>query len=144
MLPASKGDTAAKLPLQTLFIPTEEDFGLSVRAVEGGLDLRWRAPTPDTANTFFVVYRSPLEYTLSPGDPRVIRQGHLCEPSDGDAPRCTIEMTEVGRTRGSTYIDRVPGRGEWTYRIGVAANWRDDPTLGDPFVISKPLNVSVG
>jgi hypothetical protein len=141
LLPPSKGEGAAKLPLQSLFLPVDQDVDLTVAPVEGGLDLSWRAPKPRAAETFFIVYRSPLEYTLSKGDPRVIRQGKLCEPT-GHAPRCTIEMTEVGRTRSSRFLDRV-GRGRWTYRIGTAANWLDDESRGDPFVISRPLNVSV-
>ena len=71
----------------------------------------------------------------------MIRQGKLCEPT-GHAPRCTIEMEEVGRTRTSRFVDRV-GPGQWTYRIGTAANWLDDESGGDPFLISRPLNVSV-
>ncbi len=38
----------------------------------------------------------------------------------------------------------TPGRGEWTYRVGVAANWLDDISQGDTFTLSRPLNVSVG
>ncbi len=141
LLPPSKGQGAAKLPLQSLFLPIDQDVGLAVEPLEDGLDLSWQAPKPWSADSFFIVYRSPLEYTLSEGDPRVIRQGKLCEPT-GHAPRCTIEMTEVGRTRGSRFVDRV-GPGQWTYRIGTAANWLDDESRGDPFVISQPLNVSV-
>jgi hypothetical protein len=143
VLPATTGESSAKLPLQTLFLPIDEDFNLGVTAVEGGLDLRWRDVDPRSASSFFVVYRSPIEYTLNPTDPRVIHQGRLCEPSPGDAPRCTIEMEEVGRTREPRFLDPAP-RGTWTYRIGVAANWRDDEGAGDAFVISRPLNVRVG
>jgi hypothetical protein len=143
VLPATNGDSSAKLPLQTLFLPIDEDFGLGVTAVEGGLDLRWRDVDPGSADSFYIVYRSPIEYTLNPSDPRVIRQGRLCEPSPGDAPRCTIEMEEVGRSREPRFLDPAP-RGTWTYRIGVAANWRDDESAGDAFVISRPLNVRVG
>jgi hypothetical protein len=141
LLPPSKGEGAAKLPLQSLFLPVDQDVGLTVTPVVGGLDLSWRAPKPRSADSFFIVYRSPLEYTLSEGDRRVIHQGKLCEPTR-NASRCTIEMTEVGRTRSSRFVDRV-GRGQWTYRIGTAANWLNDESRGDPFVISRPLNVSV-
>ena len=141
LLPPSKGEGAAKLPLQSLFLPVDQDVGLTVTPVVGGLDVSWRAPKPRSADSFFIVYRSPLEYTLSEGDPRVIHQGKLCEPTQ-HASRCTIEMTEVGRTRSSRFVDRV-GRGQWTYRIGTAANWLNDESRGDPFVISRPLNVSV-
>jgi hypothetical protein len=143
-LPASDGGDAAKLPLQSLFLPLDQEVGLAVQSVEGGLDLSWDAPEPAAAESFFVVYRSPLEYPLEGDAARVVRQGVLCEESLGDAPRCTVEMEEVGRTREERFVDRAPPPGAWTYRIGTAANWRNDDSLGDPFVISRPLNVSVG
>jgi hypothetical protein len=143
VLPATTGESSAKLPLQTLFLPIDEDFNLTAAGVEGGIDLRWRDIDPRSANSFYVVYRSPIEYTLNPTDPRVIHQGRLCEESPGDAPRCTIEMEEVGRTREPRFVDPAP-QGTWTYRIGTAANWRDDESAGDAFVISRPLNVRVG
>jgi hypothetical protein len=141
VLPPSDGSTAAKLPLQSLFLPTEQDVGLQVTPEEGGLRVRWNTAKPGTANSFFILYRSPLRYTLSETDPRVIVQGRLCEPTDG-APRCTIEMQEVGRTREGELLDR-PARGDWTYRVGLAANYLDDEGRGDPLVLSRPLNVSV-
>jgi hypothetical protein len=142
-LPSSDGTRAAKLPLQSLFLPVERDFGLNVSATEDGLDLAWREPKRWGADTFTIVYQSPLEYRLEESDPRVIREGILCEPT-GHAPRCTIEMDEVARTRGTRILLPNPGRGEWTYRVGAAANWRNDESLGDTFTLSRPLNVRVG
>ena len=143
-LPASERGDAAQLPLQSLFLPLDQEVGLAVQPVEGGLDLSWDAPEPAAAESFFVVYRSPLEYPLEGDAARMVRQGVLCEESLGDAPRCTVEMEEVGRTREERFVDRAPPPGTWTYRIGTAANWRNDDSLGDPFVISGPLDVSVG
>jgi hypothetical protein len=139
-LPPSKGDQAAKLPLNDLYIPTEEPFGLRAEAAGEGLRLRWTSPPDTSAESFHVVYRSPVLYTLE-GDSRPIRRGVLCEPTDG-ASRCTIEMDEIGRTRGENWDDEPP-LGTWTYRIGLAANWRDDPSLGDTLVLSEPIDVRV-
>ena len=36
-----------------------------------------------------------------------------------------------------------PGPGTYTYRIAVAANWLDDPKMGDVFLVSAPVTVSV-
>jgi hypothetical protein len=142
-LPPADGTTTAKLPLQSLFLPVKPDFGLTVTPVEGGLELRWNTSEPLGADTFFVVFQAPIEYHLLPSDPRVVHQGVLCEPT-GHAPRCTLEMQEAERTRESRAIVPNPGPGTWTYRIGIAGNWRNDETLGDPFVVSRPLNVRVG
>jgi hypothetical protein len=53
-------------------------------------------------------------------------------------------MQEAGRTREQRLIVPNPGKGTWTFRVGIAGNWRNDETLGDPFVVSRPLNVRVG
>ena len=44
-----------------------------------------------------------------------------------------------GDDRSSTV--RLPGR--WTYRVGVAANWLDDPSLGDVVLVSAGAVVTV-
>ena len=36
-----------------------------------------------------------------------------------------------------------PPPGDWTYRIGLAANWLNDPTRGDVLLISEPVRVDV-
>ena len=50
-------------------------------------------------------------------------------------------MDDTGSSRVTSFADR-PGPGTWSYRIGVAANWLDDPTLGDVYVVSSPVSVS--
>jgi hypothetical protein len=67
----------------------------------------------------------------------------MCSNTAGGATGCSLEMTEVGRGRDRRFFDRV-ARGRWTYRVAVAANWLDDAEQGDAFVVSAPLNISVG
>ncbi len=40
-------------------------------------------------------------------------------------------------------VRRPPGPGTWTYRVGVSANWLDDVRLGDVYVVSDPVTVTV-
>jgi hypothetical protein len=42
----------------------------------------------------------------------------------------------------TSFVDD-PGRGTWTYRIGVSANWLNDLQLGDDYVISPPVTVRI-
>jgi hypothetical protein len=141
VMPPSKGETTAKLPLNDLFVPTADDVGLRARSHPRGLQLTWRQSDVETASSFYVIYRSPLVYTLEGPDERPIREGVLCEPTSG-ASRCAVEMDELARTRQRLFFDSPPP-GDWTYRLGTAANWIDDPTQGDVFILSKPLNVRV-
>jgi len=54
------------------------------------------------------------------------------------ADRCELKSVVLTRTRDNTYVDGSPQPGV-TYRVAAAANWRDDPTSGDIFVISPPV-----
>jgi hypothetical protein len=51
-------------------------------------------------------------------------------------------MEDLGAHGGGTWIDR-PGRGHWTYRLGFAANWLDDPTYGDVYSLGPPVAVDL-
>ena len=58
------------------------------------------------------------------------------------ADQCRLYPDLTAATRGTSYVDR-PGKGTWTYRIGVSANWLDDERLGDVYVVSRPETVTV-
>jgi hypothetical protein len=51
-------------------------------------------------------------------------------------------METVASTKATSFVDR-PGPGTWTYRIGVAANWLNDPNLGDVTLLGRPVTVTV-
>ena len=53
-----------------------------------------------------------------------------------------LASPELRTTRRSAAVDR-PGPGTWTYRVGAAANWVDDPEMGDVFLLSNPVTVTV-
>jgi hypothetical protein len=47
-------------------------------------------------------------------------------------------MVELGTTRTPRFRDGSPPAGV-RYRVGVATNWRDDPTGGDVYAVSPPV-----
>ncbi len=67
---------------------------------------------------------------------------YLCFTDGGGADRCTLVSVELKTLRKTSAVDR-PGPGTWTYRVGAAANWIDDPELGDVFLLSNPVTVTV-
>jgi hypothetical protein len=71
-------------------------------------------------------------------------QGGLsCAATPGDSSDdCRLYMDSPGATRTTSFTDH-PGRGTWTYRIGIAANWLDDPRLGDIYVVSPAVTVRI-
>ena len=54
----------------------------------------------------------------------------------------TSPWTTWERTRAARWVDR-PGRGTWTYRLGLAANWLNSPDYGDVFTVGPPVTVRV-
>jgi hypothetical protein len=61
---------------------------------------------------------------------------------NNSADNCILSTQSIATTRATAFTDH-PGTGTWSYRIGVAANWLDDPTLGDLYVISPPMTITL-
>jgi hypothetical protein len=113
-------------------VPVSGGVGLEASAVNGMVRLSWRDRSASTASAFYRVLRSNR-----PG--ATACAGRLRNAADD----CRLYMDLVPKaTRSTSYVYR-PGPGNWTYRIGVAANWLDDPTLGDIYVVSPPVSVRV-
>jgi hypothetical protein len=53
-----------------------------------------------------------------------------------------MTMARLGDTVAPRWRD-TPGRGRWSYRVGLSANWVDDPTQGDVLMLSEPVTVAV-
>ena len=113
-------------------VPVAPSIGLGAKAQGGTVRLDWRPRRSRGASVFYRVLRK-----TGAGD------GAACPGRLRNAPdSCQLFMDEVGSSRTTTFADR-PGAGTWTYRIGVAANWLNDPTLGDVYVVSAPVVVTV-
>ena len=99
-----------------------------------GTDVRltWRDVQPRPAAGFYHVLA-----VKAPAD--VACAGRL----NGSADNCGLYTDSIATTRATTFTIK-PGPGTWTFRIGVASNWLNDPTLGDIYVVSTPVRVTVG
>ena len=137
----------AVLPLGVLAaIPRLHDQGrLAVRAPDtlipvaatahasvqnGAVELTWRGLKPRAARVFYRVLRAHAPN----GD--IGCAGRL----NGSSDNCVLSTQAIATTRAPAFTDR-PGPGTWTYRIGVAANWLNDTTLGDIYVVTRPSTV---
>jgi hypothetical protein len=135
---------AATLSQSSVFIPTTQDVHLRV-IYQGRVEVRWRPHTVGSVDTFYTVFRSPARFKVPKGSPDefpTAHQGLLCQPRSHGASVCSIEMEQIGNTRGTFWADG-PGHGRWTYRVGVAGNWRNDQQAGDTMLISEPVTVTV-
>jgi hypothetical protein len=109
--------------------------------VEAGVDgktvrLRWNASGEGGTRVFYRVLRAEGRVDT------FCRKGGGVENATTGAANCFFIGQVAERTRATSAVDS-PGRGTWTYRIGVGANWVDDPKLGDVFTVSVPVTVTV-
>jgi hypothetical protein len=73
---------------------------------------------------------------------RKVKDGVVCrDQRSGAAQDCHLYMTRIKATKDLQFVDH-PARGRWSYRIGLAANWLDDPTRGDVLLVSRPVKVT--
>jgi hypothetical protein len=111
-------------------IPTNIDIGLTAKpTTNGAVRLTWR----DKSAIGGPVFYHDLRGALSSGD------GRTC-PDVPEARPCIVDLPEVGVTQGHSFVDK-PKSGEWVYRVAVAANWLQDPTYGDVYLVSSPVRL---
>jgi hypothetical protein len=117
---------AEAIEVDGILVPVDPDtIRLTATKVGSAQHLSWTDTTGPT-RPFYRVYR-----TVST-DKDVV-----CVRGEG-ADRCHLTMIVLATTRGHTFVDESPEPGV-TYRVGVAANWLDDPQQGDVMVISPPV-----
>lgn len=108
-----------------ILVPADSSVVSLAASKEGaGVRLRW-SDTTSTTTPFYRILRTKA----GEPDARCRRNG---------ADRCELNMDVVATTRSRTWLDPTPVRGG-IYRIGVAANWLDDPAQGDIMVVTPPV-----
>jgi hypothetical protein len=118
------------LQLGISLLPVSSTFQPRATVTGDGVRITWRAQPTRGGKVFYRVLRG--------GGSDVGCGGRLNNAADD----CRLFADDVGATRGTQFVDH-PGSGNWTYRVGVAANWLSDPKLGDVYVLSRPVTVAV-
>jgi hypothetical protein len=112
--------------VDSILTPVDKEIDVDVRAEGESRVLTWSHPGTGSSDVFYRVYRTDLTNTD-------------VECADhGGADECALEMVLLGTTREPRWRDGSPPPGS-RYRIGVAANSRNDPTAGDVATISEPI-----
>jgi hypothetical protein len=113
-------------------VPVVPAVGLTATTQGGVVHLKWRPRPTRAASVFYRVLRA------KGAGGGALCAGRLRNSSDN----CQLYVDEVGTVRTPAFDDR-PGPGSWSYRIGVAANWLNDPSLGDVYYVSAPVSASI-
>jgi hypothetical protein len=117
--------------LNLLPVPVVAELGPRAHVTGKTIRLTWHAASSAGGDVFYHLFRVRGKTDL------------LCVLTTRASAQCIDLTYSVLTTRTLSAVDR-PGRGTWTYRIGVAANWRNDSALGDVFLVSKPVTVTAG
>jgi 4-amino-4-deoxy-L-arabinose transferase-like glycosyltransferase len=123
------GGEGRSIIVHEIAVPVETAIDLRATVAGRTVRLDWNAVGTGSSRVFYRVLRVR-------GDTDV-----LCR-STGGAANCFFSGRKITTTRATSYTER-PGRGTFTYRIGVGTNWLDDPRLGDVFLVSAPVTVKV-
>ncbi|MDX6409057.1 MAG: hypothetical protein QOE13_2128 [Gaiellaceae bacterium] len=112
-------------------VPVARSVGLTARTEAGVVHLDWRPGPARAASVFYRVLRTK-------GGDGAVCAGRLRNSSDN----CQLFADDAGSVKVPSFVDR-PGPGSYSYRIGIAANWLNDPSLGDVYVVSAPVSVEI-
>jgi hypothetical protein len=134
---------AVSYPFQDVYVPVR-DLGLAVTRDGGRQVLTWNRPYDGRTGIFYTILRSrPIAPDPSSNGDRKAIQGLACRERQHGAPlNCLLFMDHLSSVAQERYIDRAPP-GRWTYRVGMTANWKNDLSLGDIMIVSKPVTVNV-
>jgi hypothetical protein len=126
-----RGANADAFVLEKTLVPTSGAFHPQADVAGGGVRLHWDHVRSRAGKTTYTIYHWP--------GPKDV----FCGPNKNAPDLCTLSADVVGTSRTTTFLDHPP-KGTWTYRIGMTANWLDDPKAGDVYLFSRPVVVNVG
>jgi hypothetical protein len=146
--PTHLPDVAAVQVSSTL-VPVSGSFALSATPEPNGILLSWQRRRPRTASVFYRVYRTPAtggqvcSTVQGASDCRPLRGDLACHTHKNAPDNCLLAGNAklLGTTVEGAWLDRPPA-GTWTYRVGLTANWLDDPQFGDVYVFSRAVTLN--
>jgi hypothetical protein len=140
-LPTLQGRSIVSEYTNNVIVPIAGDFDVHARRTAAGVVLTWREPSDARGKVFYRIYRSPIAGQPAVGGVVGYEDGIACIPPGRGAAACRLLMDEAGIRRSTRFVDKPPP-GAWSYRIGLMANWLDDPTRGDVLMVSPPVRVA--
>jgi len=141
-LPTLKDRSIVSEFTNNVIVPAGSDFNLRQRRVGNNVVLTWSRPKGARGNVFYRVYRSPISGQSPIGGLSDYVDGLACGSSAKGAAACQLRMDTATTTRSFKYAEALPKYAGETFRVGMMANWLDDPTLGDVLLVSKPVRVA--
>ena len=113
-------------------VPIVKQLQTTATLEPNGVLLQWPASKPTPGNVFYRVLRTGPDAT-----------DEECRKVSRAPDSCIDAVTsELGTTRAGAWLDRPPP-GRWTYRVGLSANWLNDPSQGDVYAFGPHVVIDV-
>jgi hypothetical protein len=123
-------DDPPAVVIQQPLIPASVDLGVTTTRRGDQVMVSWNAVHSAGGAVFYHVFRAPTDGSALDCD------------TDSPAVVCQYKATDLGATSLTTFTDTPPKGGDFEYRVGVSANWLNDPTLGDVYELSRSSSSS--
>ena len=123
-----------------VIVPAGADFHVHAKRVGDTVVFDWTRPAGARGKVFYRIYRSPIAGQPPIGGLTDYLDGIACLPRSRGAAACRLLMDAAAVTRAPPYAEKLPSGWE-TYRIGMMANWLDDPLRGDVLMVSRPVRI---
>jgi Dolichyl-phosphate-mannose-protein mannosyltransferase len=137
---------AVTYPREDVYVPVVRSFDLKVHGSGRHRRISWKAPYSGSTGVYYTLFKAPVvapDPTSGNGERKTVRGIACRDRENGASLDCLLFMKRLTNQRETTYVDRLK-KGRWTYRVGLTANWLDDPTLGDLMLLSPPVTVTGG
>ena len=132
---------------QHTLVPVSNAFHPSGTVSNGVADLSWQAPYKRLGR--HLLRRAPrpaqVPRPLEPRSKRIVKRGVSCREQKSGAVEGLPPLHATGSRRRAlvSRADRPPAKGRWDYRIGLAANWLNDPARGDVLLVSPAVTIDL-
>jgi hypothetical protein len=139
-LPTLKDRSIVSEYTNNVIVPVDPQFHLRAREVGGRVELTWRRPPGARRSVFYRIYLSRTAGQPPIGGLVDYRDGIACLPRGRGAAACRLLMNPVGVAERPAFGQQEAGTG-LVYRVGLMANWLDDPNRGDVLLVSEPVRI---
>ena len=126
---ALDGPDAVVDPAAAVYVPVVEDLSPRVRAAGREIRLEWPAFGGGSVEPVYRILRAQGDFAI-------------CSAARASAAYdCWLTTETVGATRDTTFQYREPP-GQWSYLVGVAADYENEALEGDILVLSAPVRAT--
>ncbi len=107
-------------------LPIDSSFRSRLEPLGGGrVRLSWDTPDTGSVTPSYTIFRVNRAVDWR------------CEPLGDSRRSCIYDSDQVHFTAETAWVDRPP-KGVWTYRVGLSANWQNEPKFGDVVMLGAP------